>query len=233
MRTLLRRHRLPDGAGGPGTWPADAAAMLRLPIDHVLVREDVALGAVETLRRGVRDPTILGASRAPISSCPERFERALDRRESTGLALDRRPAGTLQPSTGAPCFNPSTPRPRPIRVPPGSPDLRAEMRTRVWTCSSSRAPTGSRGIRGASDERLAWLTGFTGSAGFAAILDDKAGLFVDGRYRVQVRAQSDMGTFTPVDWPETKLEDWLIERCRAAARWPTTPGCTPGPRSRG
>jgi Xaa-Pro aminopeptidase len=67
------------------------------------------------------------------------------------------------------------------------------------------------GIRGACDERLAWLTGFTGSAGFAAILHDKAGLFVDGRYRVQVRAQSDMGTFTPVDWPETKLEDWLTE----------------------
>jgi Xaa-Pro aminopeptidase len=39
----------------------------------------------------------------------------------------------------------------------------------------------------------------------------RAGLFVDGRYRVQVRAQADMGTFTPVDWPETKLEDWLID----------------------
>jgi len=62
-----------------------------------------------------------------------------------------------------------------------------------------------------SDERLAWLTGFTGSAGFAAILAERAGIFVDGRYRVQVRAQSDMDTFTPVDWPETKLEDWLIE----------------------
>ena len=62
------------------------------------------------------------------------------------------------------------------------------------------------------DERLAWLTGFTGSAGFAAILADRAGIFVDGRYRVQVRAQSDMGTFIPVDWPETKLEDWLKDQ---------------------
>jgi Xaa-Pro aminopeptidase len=62
-----------------------------------------------------------------------------------------------------------------------------------------------------ADERLAWLTGFTGSAGFAAVLADRAGLFVDGRYRVQVKAQADMGTFTPVDWPETKLEDWLTE----------------------
>lgn len=63
----------------------------------------------------------------------------------------------------------------------------------------------------ACDERLAWLTGFTGSAGFAAVLADRAGIFVDGRYRVQVRAQSDMESFTPVDWPETKLETWLAD----------------------
>ncbi len=63
----------------------------------------------------------------------------------------------------------------------------------------------------ARDERLAWLTGFTGSAGFAAVLPDIAGVFVDGRYRIQVRAQSDMAAFTPVDWPETALGAWLIE----------------------
>ena len=39
------------------------------------------------------------------------------------------------------------------------------------------------------DERLAWLTGFTGSAGFAAVLADRAGVFVDSRYRLQVRDQ--------------------------------------------
>lgn len=61
------------------------------------------------------------------------------------------------------------------------------------------------------DERLAWLTGFTGSAGFAAVLQDIAGVFIDGRYRLQVRAQCDMDVFTPVNWPETKLEDWLKE----------------------
>jgi Xaa-Pro aminopeptidase len=60
------------------------------------------------------------------------------------------------------------------------------------------------------DERLAWLTGFTGSAGFAAVMADQAGIFVDGRYRVQVRAQCDMSVFTPVNWPETALEDWLV-----------------------
>ncbi len=62
-----------------------------------------------------------------------------------------------------------------------------------------------------ADERLAWLTGFTGSAGFAAITAAEAGVFVDGRYRVQVRAEV-APEFTPVDWPETKLADWLLER---------------------
>ncbi|MCZ4351110.1 aminopeptidase P family protein [Roseovarius aestuarii] len=61
----------------------------------------------------------------------------------------------------------------------------------------------------ANDERLAWVTGFTGSAGFAAITRDVAGVFVDGRYRVQVRAQVDTDHFTPIDWPETSLADWL------------------------
>lgn len=59
------------------------------------------------------------------------------------------------------------------------------------------------------DARLAWLTGFTGSAGFAAVLPEIAGLFIDGRYRVQVRAQVDCAHFTPVNWPETALADWL------------------------
>lgn len=62
----------------------------------------------------------------------------------------------------------------------------------------------------ACDARLAWLTGFTGSAGFAAVLPDEAGVFVDGRYRVQVKAQV-ADVFTPVDWPEMSLEEWLIE----------------------
>ncbi|WP_126979104.1 aminopeptidase P family protein [Frigidibacter oleivorans] len=59
------------------------------------------------------------------------------------------------------------------------------------------------------DERLAWLTGFTGSAGFAIVLPEMAGVFVDGRYRVQVKAQVDLAVFTPVAWPETRAADWL------------------------
>ena len=40
-----------------------------------------------------------------------------------------------------------------------------------------------------SEERLAWLTGFTGSAGFAAVLKDKAAFFTDGRYTLQAQQQ--------------------------------------------
>lgn len=59
------------------------------------------------------------------------------------------------------------------------------------------------------DERLAWLTGFTGSAGFCIATQTDAGVFVDGRYTEQVRAQVDTRVFTPVGWPATKPAEWL------------------------
>ncbi len=61
------------------------------------------------------------------------------------------------------------------------------------------------------DKRLAWLTGFTGSAGFCIALTDRAGVFIDGRYRNQVRHQVDLDHFTPVNWPEIQSGDWLVE----------------------
>lgn len=61
------------------------------------------------------------------------------------------------------------------------------------------------------DARLAWLTGFTGSAGFCVVTPDQAGVFVDGRYRVQVKTEVDLAHFTPVNWPETKPAIWLAE----------------------
>ncbi|WP_127903444.1 aminopeptidase P family protein [Solirhodobacter olei] len=62
------------------------------------------------------------------------------------------------------------------------------------------------------DERLAWLTGFTGSAGFCIVLPDVAGVFIDGRYRTQVKSQVDLAHFTPVPWPDIKPGDWLKEK---------------------
>ncbi len=67
----------------------------------------------------------------------------------------------------------------------------------------------------ARDERLQWLTGFTGSAGFCIVLPDVAGVFIDGRYRTQVKAQVDLGVFTPVPWPEVKPGEWVKEKLAA------------------
>ncbi|HUF55973.1 MAG TPA: aminopeptidase P family protein [Thermohalobaculum sp.] len=61
------------------------------------------------------------------------------------------------------------------------------------------------------DERLAWLTGFTGSAGLAVVLPDRAALFVDGRYTLQAGEQVDSAVFTVVPTDQTKPEDWLAE----------------------
>lgn len=67
------------------------------------------------------------------------------------------------------------------------------------------------------DARLAWLTGFTGSAGFAAVLQDIAGVFVDGRYRLQVHDQV-ADVYTPVDWPDVQLADWLVQHLPEGGR---------------
>ncbi|WIY25503.1 aminopeptidase P family protein [Parasedimentitalea psychrophila] len=67
------------------------------------------------------------------------------------------------------------------------------------------------------DERLSWLTGFTGSAGFCAVLQDKAGVFIDGRYRTQVKRQV-ADAFTPVPWPEVSLAQWLKEQMPEGGR---------------
>jgi Xaa-Pro aminopeptidase len=60
------------------------------------------------------------------------------------------------------------------------------------------------------DERLQWLTGFTGSAGFCIVLPQVAGVFIDGRYRTQVKLQVDLAHFTPVNWPETQPAAWIM-----------------------
>src|SRR5271166_6408060 len=87
-------------------------------------------------------------------------------------------------------------------------------------------------------QRLAWLTGFTGSAGLAIVLRDRAALFVDGRYTLQAAAQVDTSSFEihhliegpPAQWLATALkagdvlayDPWLhtpheVERLRGAA----------------
>ncbi len=60
-----------------------------------------------------------------------------------------------------------------------------------------------------SDERLAWLTGFTGSAGMAAVLTAKAAVFVDGRYTIQAAKQVDTSAWSIESLIEPPPESWL------------------------
>ena len=61
----------------------------------------------------------------------------------------------------------------------------------------------------AANDRLAWLTGFTGSAGAAVVMSDKAAVFADGRYTVQVRAQVDAGKFEILSLEDNGVAAWL------------------------
>ena len=67
-------------------------------------------------------------------------------------------------------------------------------------------------------ERLAWLTGFTGSAGFAIVLAKEAAIFVDGRYVIQVRGEIDAALFKPQDIAEIAPSKWLADHARSGAR---------------
>jgi Xaa-Pro aminopeptidase len=62
---------------------------------------------------------------------------------------------------------------------------------------------------GSYAQRLAWLTGFQGSAGSAAVLPEEAAIFVDGRYTLQVRDQVDGRHWSYQSVPETSVADWL------------------------
>ncbi len=66
-------------------------------------------------------------------------------------------------------------------------------------------------------ERLAWLTGFTGSAGMAVILADKAMVMSDGRYTIQLADQVDGDLYALENSQEVKVEDWIQENANQAS----------------
>lgn len=79
-----------------------------------------------------------------------------------------------------------------------------------------------------SEERLAWLTGFSGSAGLAIVLKDKAAIFVDGRYTLAVRDQVDVSAVTPVALADQSPEAWISAHIRPGQKlgydaWLATP----------
>ncbi|MFN5408400.1 aminopeptidase P family N-terminal domain-containing protein, partial [Bradyrhizobium sp.] len=69
-----------------------------------------------------------------------------------------------------------------------------------------------------SEERLAWLTGFTGSAGLAIVLPQAAGLFVDGRYTLQAGKQVDGKAWTVESLIEPPPESWLTRHLQSGDR---------------
>ena len=88
--------------------------------------------------------------------------------------------------------------------------LRQEMRTQgLDGFIVPRADEQQNEYVPACAERLAWLTGFTGSAGTAIVLLKKAAVFVDGRYTLQVGEQIDVKVFAPVALADLSPEQWL------------------------
>jgi Xaa-Pro aminopeptidase len=67
-------------------------------------------------------------------------------------------------------------------------------------------------------DRLAWLTGFTGSAGAAVVFGDEAALFVDGRYTLQARDQVDGALFAYRDLVDGGVAAYLCERAKKDMR---------------
>jgi Xaa-Pro aminopeptidase len=71
---------------------------------------------------------------------------------------------------------------------------------------------------GSYAQRLAWLTGFEGSAGSAVVLPEEAAIFVDGRYTLQVRTQVSADDWSYQSVPETSVTEWLEQHAPSAAR---------------
>ncbi|WP_316178599.1 MULTISPECIES: aminopeptidase P family protein [unclassified Bradyrhizobium] len=69
-----------------------------------------------------------------------------------------------------------------------------------------------------SEERLAWLTGFTGSAGLAIVLPQAAAIFVDGRYTLQAGKQVDGKAWTVESLIEPPPESWLTRHLQSGDR---------------
>ncbi|WP_407050342.1 aminopeptidase P family protein [Methyloraptor flagellatus] len=107
----------------------------------------------------------------------------------------------------------------PTVVAPRVAKLRAELKARGLTgLLIPRADEHQGEYVPPSAERLAWVSGFTGSAGVAVVLADTAALFVDGRYTLQAGHQTDTGLFEIVDLIATPPHAWLETRLKAGDR---------------
>jgi len=97
--------------------------------------------------------------------------------------------------------------------------LRAEIKKRgLDGFAVPRADRQQNEYLPASEERLAWLTGFTGSAGAAIVLAERAALFVDGRYTVQAKAQVDSKLFNIEHLVDNPPDQWLEQNLKTGAK---------------
>jgi Xaa-Pro aminopeptidase len=97
--------------------------------------------------------------------------------------------------------------------------LRAELATRGLTgFLVPRADRHQNEYVPASEQRLAWLTGFNGSAGSALVLPERAILFTDGRYMLQVREQVDTSVFEIEHMVENPVHAWIAANLPAGSK---------------
>ncbi len=114
-----------------------------------------------------------------------------------------------------------------------APDVEPDRQSRRERLAALRAELARRGLAGyvvpRADEhqgeyvarraqRLAWLTGFTGSAGLVIVLASRSAIFVDGRYTLQVRDQVDLTAHEPRHVTEQPPADWLAEHLKPGER---------------
>lgn len=90
---------------------------------------------------------------------------------------------------------------------------------------------------GAYAQRMEWLTGFGGSAGSVAVMKDRAAIFVDGRYTLQVRDQVDGALYEYKSVPDDSMADWFAQQasegmCIGYDAWLHTKGWADGVRSK-
>jgi Xaa-Pro aminopeptidase len=94
--------------------------------------------------------------------------------------------------------------------------LRAELAKKKFTgFLVPRADEHQNEYVAPGSERLLWLTGFSGSAGLAIVLTDRAAVFVDGRYTVQAEEQLDPNVFSVEHLVDTPPSQWLEKTLKA------------------
>ncbi len=130
----------------------------------------------------------------------------------------------------APRFQSFTERADPAKVAPRLKALRAALQQADMDAFLVPRDDAHRGETvPPGEERLAWLTGFTGSAGMAIAGLHKAALCVDSRYTLQAPAQTDTGLFDIVEVPPASAASWIRDNLAKGAKiafdpWLHTPG---------